>query len=141
MRYFVLRARYSEVERVAATLVEALPEALRTDSIGVGLVEALSNAIVHGALQLPARGADADELERYLDALERVDEAPVTLWASVGEGRICIYDGGPGFDWRSEGRGPDCGLAIIRRVFEEVQWNEAGNLLNLTVTTRVGPER
>jgi anti-sigma regulatory factor (Ser/Thr protein kinase) len=130
MRHFVFRASYAGVDRLADQLLEALPEEERTARVRIGVVEALANAILHGALRVPARG-DLDELPAFLESMDRYESAEVTLWAGVGDRVIEVYDGGPGFDWRVALRRPGRGLSIMRHVFGSLEWNEVGNAVRL----------
>ncbi len=130
MRHFVFRASYGGVDGVADELLEALPAGERTERVRIGVIEALANAILHGSLRVAPRG-ELDDLPAFLDAMAEHESAEVTLWAGVGERVIAIYDGGPGFDWRSALRRPGRGLAIMKHVFGDVEWNEAGNCVRL----------
>jgi anti-sigma regulatory factor (Ser/Thr protein kinase) len=130
MRHFVFSASYAGVDRIADRLLDALPEEERTARVRIGVVEALANAILHGALRVPERGG-LDDLPEFLESMDRYDSAEVTLWAGVGARVIAIYDGGPGFDWRSALRRPGRGLSIMRHVFGAVEWNDAGNCVLL----------
>lgn len=146
MHHFVLRARYSEVDQLAGRLLEALPEVERSERVRLGLAEALANAILHGALRIRRYvGVGRDEHGEGLegpraDGLGATPDASgVTLWAGVGDGAVSIYDGGPGFDWRAAMRCPGRGLALMRHVFDDVQWNEAGNCVRLVIASEQAP--
>lgn len=89
----------------------------------LGIREALTNAVRHGSKLNPS--------------------AKITLQVSFADGRLRlqIADQGPGFDWRAamarkidpeatSGRG----LYIIRHYFDQTQFNENGNELELVKT-------
>lgn len=135
MRHFVFSATYADVDRAADQLVGALPEEDRSARVRIGVIEAIANAILHGALGVPARG-ELEELPAFLESMEGYESSEVTLWAGVGDRVIAIYDGGPGFDWRSALRRPGRGLSIMRHVFGSVEWNEAGNCVRLHLAPR-----
>ena len=122
--------------------------------IGVALEEALSNAIIHGNLELSSELKDADEkvFQALLD--QRRNQPPyclrkVSLEISLTpkEARFVIADEGPGFH-------PDClpdpthpanlekcsgrGVLLMRTFMDEVQYNEKGN--QVTLIKRLGKQ-
>ena len=111
--------------------------------IGIALMEALSNAIIHGNLEVSSelrrdRKKDYDKM-----IVERRKEAPYAerqVWFRAEESaqavRYVVVDEGPGFDpgqlpdptapenmARSSGRG----ILLIRTFMDEVHYNERGN--------------
>ncbi len=121
--------------------------------VGIALEEALSNAIIHGNLEVTSelRGVDDDAYAKLIT--ERESQAPynqrrVKVTASFDRSRalIIIRDQGRGFNkdkvpdpqlpenmCRAHGRG----LLLIRTFFDEVTHNELGNEIRLVL--RVNP--
>ena len=129
---FVLRARHGDVPRHADVLEQALPADVRSDLVRVGLVEALTNAIVHGALGVATR----DDLEAFLVAIEAAEAShDCVVHAEVHQApfeiAVVISDQGEGFDWRAASPERGHGLAIVEEIFECVSWNEVGNEVRL----------
>ena len=115
--------------------------------VGIALSEALSNAIVHGNLEVDSalRQSDKDAYLRLLD--ERSSSEPwrsrrVFFTAREGRERVeyVIEDEGPGFDpsglpdptspenmLEISGRG----VWLIRNFMDEVEFNEKGNRLTM----------
>jgi anti-sigma regulatory factor (Ser/Thr protein kinase) len=128
------------VPSYAEWILEALPPWARTDEVRFGVSEALSNAIVHGALRVPARRDGGTGLAEHLDA---VDQAPASLAfidvvVHPDGPSISIRDPGVGFDWRQIPAQRGHGLAVLRTVFERVRWNERGNEVRLVVGRKDG---
>jgi len=108
-----------------------------------GLVEAISNAIIHGNLELSSSYKDKGfdifqkEIEKRLkDEKFKNRKVFISTYLDRKIFKIKIRDEGKGFDWRaylkkmeqmellsSYGRG----IPIIRNVFDEVYWNDKGN--------------
>lgn len=137
---FALSARYSDIPRhleMVATVLEHVP---RRDEVLVGLSEALANAIVHGALGVSSELRDKGGLESYLAAIE-LREARLgsmrTVFVTVRRfeerTEISVTDRGLGFAWQAQLHRPGRGLALLRRAFDRVRWNETGNSVTLTL--------
>lgn len=115
--------------------------------VGVALEEALSNAIIHGNLELGSELKDADETS-YQKLLTHRRSAPpycfrkVSLEATITskEARFVIGDEGPGFNpdllpdptdpanlEKCSGRG----ILLIRTFMDEVRYNAKGNVVTL----------
>ncbi len=115
--------------------------------IGIALFEALSNAMIHGNLEVSSelRGEGSEPYHRLIE--ERRQAEP---WASrrvycraersaAGVGYV-VRDEGPGFDRSSYPDPTDAGnmlkaqgrgLFLIHAFMDEVEYNEAGNELRL----------
>ncbi|MCP4174768.1 MAG: response regulator [Fuerstiella sp.] len=119
----------------------------RTMHLGVALEEALSNAIIHGNLEVSSKLRERDD-NAYGDLIiERGRTAPyadrrVTIEAHMDaeSARFTIRDEGPGFDisklpdphcpdnlLRSSGRG----LTLMHAFLDEVSYNDKGNEVTL----------
>ena len=115
--------------------------------LGVALEEALSNAIIHGNLEVSSKLRERDD-NAYGDLInERARTAPyadrrVTIDAKLDSesAQFVIRDEGPGFDitklpdphcpenlLRSSGRG----LTLMHAFLDEVSYNEKGNEVTL----------
>jgi CheY-like chemotaxis protein/anti-sigma regulatory factor (Ser/Thr protein kinase) len=115
--------------------------------VAVALREALSNAIIHGNLEVPSKVRDENG-QAYLDLIEkRRNEEPyddryvyVTAKESATEAVYIVRDEGPGFDPASlpdptdpvnleniSGRG----LLLIRTFMDEVRHNKQGNEITM----------
>jgi Histidine kinase-like ATPase domain len=142
---FTLAARYAAVPDHADRVMTALPPWARGPLCRAALAETLANAILHGVFALPCEARESDDLEAWLDLVDRADAAAteadrvrVTIDVGVDVCTVEVSDGGPGFDWRSTPVRPSRGLSIVRAAFEEVTWNDAGNSVRLT-TRRAAP--
>ncbi len=108
------------------------------------LYEALTNAVVHGSLEIPA-SLSASEYKKLLKEREAHPEftnRKISICGQFSEKSFeCeITDEGPGFEvgalpniddpetLLSEGKG----LQIIRYYMDEVSWNEVGNSIKIT---------
>jgi anti-sigma regulatory factor (Ser/Thr protein kinase) len=136
-RFYRFSARPSRIGAYAERILGDLPPALFESELELCLCEALSNAIVHGALRLPAHQTELEDLMAYLGRLEeaeaRLVEPPTVLVRVIAEHdavEITVLDPGEGFDWRprlhADGRR---GIGILERCTTEVRWNERGNCL------------
>lgn len=134
-----LQARPSEVFAMAEMVTGVLPPALRTDAVQLGILEALSNAIVHGALEIGSR--DTMPLDEYLKQLEegelrhgaaRVVDVLVEARGPRGAS-ITIDDPGNGFDVAATQVQPRRGLDIIHRTFSSVRLERDGRRLVLSL--------
>lgn len=125
-RRFEFRACPSEVPGYVARVEAALPKSLRTDAVRLGLIEALSNAIIHGALGIGSR--NGRPLEDYLHLLEERERElgdRRKVWVDVevdpGDGAtIVIEDPGPGFDYGHAAPQPNRGIDLVKRSFDLV---------------------
>jgi CheY-like chemotaxis protein len=120
-------------------------------SLQVSLIEALTNAVYHGNLELSStmkKGGDINTFKTYREAaLEKLKLAPyktrkVRVEYSLDQQKVqfVIRDEGPGFDpskladptdpesfLKPSGRG----LLMIRTFCDEVNWNKTGNEITL----------
>jgi CheY-like chemotaxis protein len=125
--------------------------------LGIGLEEALSNARIHGNLEVSSllRELDSDAYERQI--AERMKQAPycdrriaVSMSTEDDFLTFCITDQGPGFDqnaipdptdpenlFRPCGRG----LFLIRSFMDEVSHNACGNQITLKKRIRTPAQR
>lgn len=138
-----LSASYTAIPDHVHTIEDALPTWAKTPMTGIGLAEALGNAIVHGILQLTPRSEETN-LMAWLDELLARDAGEVgahdlLVIVHVEDDRatVVINDGGPGFDWHAAERRPHRGLGIMSASFDSVAWNEEGNVVALSVQGRV----
>lgn len=131
---------------------------------GVALQEALTNACLHGNLELDSAVRETDHREYYELAKTRMNEAPysqrrihVTARYSTEAAEFCIRDEGPGFNRSTLPDPTDAtnierpcgrGLLLMQTFMDEVRYNEAGNEVTMIkrhrgpATARTqGPER
>jgi anti-sigma regulatory factor (Ser/Thr protein kinase) len=108
--------------------------------VHLGVREALTNAIVHGALRIPTREDGLTGLTAHLDAVEttEVPSGSIEVVVSAERGSIAIGDPGAGFDWRRVPARRGHGLAVLHAVFAHVSWNARGNEVRLLVGRRRG---
>jgi anti-sigma regulatory factor (Ser/Thr protein kinase) len=115
--------------------------------VKLALHEALTNAILHGNLELSSELRETDEQEYFRLAAERQVKAPyadrrviVTARVSTEEMSFVIRDEGNGFDvnilpdptdpenlTRASGRG----ILLIRTFMDRVEFNSRGNEITL----------
>jgi len=115
---------------------------------GVALHESLTNAILHGNLELDSSMRETDEKRYYHLARERREQEPyrsrhvfVTIRLSRQEAVITIRDEGVGFDPSllpdptdpvNLGRVSGRGLLLIQTFMDRVEHNEKGNQITMT---------
>lgn len=115
-------------------------------SIGICLMEALTNAVVHGNLEVSSllkeeNMASYEELVRKREAAPEYFNRMVKTNFQFSPEKITfeVQDEGQGFDWNNRpaydplellehGRG----IIIIQSLMDEVSWNETGNCIRLT---------
>jgi CheY-like chemotaxis protein/anti-sigma regulatory factor (Ser/Thr protein kinase) len=147
------------ISPVAAFVQESL-EALEfgddsiRSQISMALMEALSNAMIHGNLEVSSDLRDSGT-EPYFAMIERRKrEEPyasrrLRLIVNEAPGRVeyAVMDEGPGFDYgalpdvndmdsvvRTRGRG----MMLIRTFMDDVRHNEQGNLIVMAKSLQVG---
>jgi CheY-like chemotaxis protein/anti-sigma regulatory factor (Ser/Thr protein kinase) len=115
--------------------------------VGVALHEALTNAILHGNLELSSDLRESDEKEFYRLAVDRRTQDPyrdrrvyVTLTLTRQETSFVVRDEGPGFDPATLpdptdpsnlGRVSGRGLLLIQTFMDRVEHNEKGNQITM----------
>jgi CheY-like chemotaxis protein/anti-sigma regulatory factor (Ser/Thr protein kinase) len=115
--------------------------------LGVALHEALTNAMLHGNLELSSAMREADEKEYYRLAVERRAQAPyadrriyVTASFTREEAAFIIRDDGNGFDPAllpdptdpsNLGKVSGRGLLLIQTFMDRVEHNEKGNQITM----------
>ncbi len=116
------------VERILAAVEPAALAEEQRDNLAVALAEALSNAAVHGNRLRPG-------------TLVRVAVAVTPGRCAV----VDVADSGPGFDLAKVTDPTDDerllvpggrGVFLMRRLVDELKYNDAGNRVRMTVTTR-----
>jgi anti-sigma regulatory factor (Ser/Thr protein kinase) len=134
---FMFPASHSRAEEYARRIEQTLPPELQRPDVRAGLVEAITNAILHGAFGIQR---ESEDVERYLDAIEdaeRTRAGKTLIGVTVRAGKrgfdVIVNDFGPGFDWRRALRKIGRGLSILHEVFEDVRWNAGGNCVRLTI--------
>ncbi len=116
--------------------------------IGMALTEALSNAMIHGNLEVTSELRDRDSEDYYRLIEERRAQPPyadrqVHCTAKESPDRVdyIIADEGPGFDTSAPGRNDPIddltrvrgrGLLLIRTFMDVVEHNARGNRITLT---------
>lgn len=152
--YYNWYTKYINIQSAVETLLKPLTSENRIDvkdikKVRVALYEALTNAIEHGNLQIPASLKEGGCVEDLFERLkgERMANAvyasrKITAGYIKHENDItyCIKDEGPGFDYNNidNPASPDnilrCygrGIALMRICMDEVSFNEKGNEIRL----------
>lgn len=132
-----VRAQYSTIHDEVALIESHLPSDVHSPLTHLGIVEALSNAVLHGALQVSSEARNDGRFVEWLEAIE-VAEAQrpnavvqVTIESHDTHTEITLFDGGPGFDWRNASVRRGRGLQLIEQCFAHIHFNHAGNQLHL----------
>lgn len=150
--YYVLGYDKSSFRPLINELQDGLAQTGITDQtdrlrIGTALVEALTNAIDHGNLELDSKLRENEVSTYHSTGAARIDEEPyrnrrvhVTARFTIGEATFIIRDEGPGFDpetlpdptdpenlSKSSGRG----VMMMRTFMDEVRFNESGNEITM----------
>jgi CheY-like chemotaxis protein len=149
---FLLRNDFDQIAQLAGhvqQLLRCLPLGDETERLRVSLAfeEALLNACLHGNLQVDAPPPDADPAERSRQIRQRAGEAPfcnrrieVTVRIDRTAATFIVQDQGPGFDHArllsqavldDQEETSSRGLALMRTIFDEVSFNDAGNRVTL----------
>lgn len=118
--------------------------------VGLALSEAISNAIIHGNLEISSetRNGDADEYYRQIEA--RRDRPPynertvhITMGFTQSSATFVIRDQGAGFDLAAVADPTDDenlmaasgrGILLMRSYCDAVSWNDPGNEVTLVKT-------
>jgi CheY-like chemotaxis protein/anti-sigma regulatory factor (Ser/Thr protein kinase) len=120
--------------------------------VGVALHEALTNAILHGNLEVSSEMRETDEKQYYRLAAERRSQAPygerrvfVQVAVNRQDATFVVRDEGPGFDPgtlpdptdpANLGRVSGRGLLLIQTFMDRVEHNPRGN--QITMVKRSG---
>lgn len=134
-RFYRFPARPSRVGAYAERILDDLPRALLEPELELCLCEALSNAIVHGALRLPAHPTEVEALVAYVERLEEAEantsHLPAVLVRVAADDdavEVTVLDPGEGFDWRPRRHGDGRrGIGILERCASDLRWNDRGN--------------
>ncbi len=139
----------SVIARLERTIIELnLFDEGERMQIAMALDEALTNAIIHGNLEVSSDLRQVDDGRPYVEMIaERKQQSPyrerrvlVRLEAFPAEARFVICDEGPGFDPASlrDPTDPENlekaggrGLLLINAFMDSVQHNEMGNGITL----------
>jgi anti-sigma regulatory factor (Ser/Thr protein kinase) len=140
----VFRARYSSLDEWVSVIEAHLPRCCRSDLVRAGIAEAMSNAIIHGALGISSALRDEGEFEAWLALIEERErdrqEAFVTVsieFDGAGDGVVLeVRDQGEGFPWKSLPVRTGRGISIMHAAFDSVRWNDVGNTLIVRLTAR-----
>jgi CheY-like chemotaxis protein len=149
---FLLRNDCEQIAQLAGyvqQLLRCLPLGDETERLRVSLAfeEALLNACLHGNLQIDATAPTADPAERSRLIRQRAGEVPfcnrrieVTAQVDRTAAVFVVQDEGPGFDHArllsqavldDQEASSTRGLALMRTIFDEVNFNDAGNRVTL----------
>ncbi len=118
------------------------------ENITIALIEAISNAVYHGNLEISSEIKKEGGIKRFNEEAEkrkkdeRFKDRIVTIHYELTKDHVeyVIEDEGPGFDYTilPDPRDPENffkasgrGLLIIRIHMDEVEWNERGNIIRL----------
>jgi len=120
--------------------------------VGVALHEALTNAVLHGNLELSSELRESDEKQYYRLAAERRTQPPwcdrrvfVNATLTPQEAVFVVRDEGPGFDPSllpdptdpvNLGRVSGRGLLLIQTFMDRVEHNERGNQITMVKRRR-----
>jgi anti-sigma regulatory factor (Ser/Thr protein kinase) len=129
-------------------LLSAFKGSVKKGSVELALEESITNAIVHGNLEIPSELKEKSFDEFYKEVARRSKNPPysarrirVSYEYENRRVRFTISDDGPGFDWKSyvdDGREADQllvhgrGITIMRTFASSIQYNKQGNEVTLT---------
>jgi hypothetical protein len=153
----VFAPRLDEIGRVVSWATALSPSWVDAVSLDVGLTEAVTNAVVHGALEVSS-SLRKEGVEVYLGEVERRSKAPLASERGVTLGlQVLARDLILELQWRGapcpsdlRGRtttfdplaGAGMGSTLIYACFDEVYWGEDGYSLRLCLREKghVSPE-
>ncbi len=139
------------LEEVGATVAWArarVPEWVDLAALDAGLTEALTNAIVHGALEVSSEHRD-DDIESYLNEAMRRARAPqaerAAIWLTLTQseryvefelrwrGAACPVDKRTPISTSDPLAGAGRGTRLIHESFDSVQWGDDGTSMRLVL--------
>lgn len=144
--------RLDEISRVVSWATSLSPSWVDHVSLDVGLTEAITNAVVHGALEVSS-SLRKEGVEVYLGEVERRSKAPTAAERGVS---LVIQSVTPDFVLELKWRGAPCpndlrgrtihfdplagaglGTTLIYACFDEVCWGSDGYSLRLTLREKL----
>ena len=152
-----IRNDLSIIGTVAKLIVRNVKELGFTDNLKImetAIIEAISNSIIHGNLEIPSSIKDigfekfSEEIQNKLKD-KKFKERKVYIYSFLSKEQflVKIKDEGKGFNWRELNRKLKIdtfslygrGLFIIKTVFDDVKWNEKGNEITLIKYPKLSP--
>ncbi len=142
-----LPADAAEIGAFTDRVVEALPSWIERERVRFGLTEALTNALVHGALEIDSAERDADYMH-YLElisarSVERRETHQIGVRVEASEtsitfkirwsGAACPSPYRSRRQEQSEVSLHGRGLGIIYSCFDDVDWDDDGYGMSLVV--------
>lgn len=140
--------RLDEIGRVVSWATQLAPSWVDPVSLDVGLTEAITNAVVHGALEVSS-ALRKEGVEAYLGEVERRSKAPLAAERAVS---LRLHVVGQDLVLELTWRGAPCpkdlrgtttnvdpmagaglGITLIYACFDEVHWGCDGYSLRLTL--------
>jgi hypothetical protein len=148
-RIYRLPARVDAIGDLTARITDDMGPAFGGALVHAAIGEALLNAIVYGALGVPAR--ETRDVVEFLDAVAAAEvrgdaaDVEVTLEPAGASWRVIVKDPGAGFEVAALSELPACcdatrgrGLQIMRAA-ARVAWNAQGNELTLSFSPPDSP--
>jgi anti-sigma regulatory factor (Ser/Thr protein kinase) len=143
--------------KTRAQLSGACPEG-RANKLGLALHEALSNAVIHGNLEVPSALKEREDDAFARTLAERAADpyyAERTVTIDVAQDADCcrwsFTDEGPGFDYRRylyREPGPDAillssgrGIVLMKAFTDELHYDQGGRKVTLTMHRSAGVEK
>lgn len=142
-----LPADAAEIGAFTDRVVEALPSWIERERVRFGLTEALTNALVHGALEIDSAERDADYMH-YLELISarsaerrethqigvRVEASETSITFKIRwSGAACPSPYRSRRQEQSEVSLHGRGLGIIYSCFDDVDWDDDGYGMSLVV--------
>ena len=141
-----LPPRLEEVRATVAWARARVPEWVDLAALDAGLTEALTNAIVHGALEVSSEHRD-DDIEGYLDEAMRRARAPqadgAAIWLTLTQserhvelglrwkGAACPVEKRAPISTSDPLAGAGRGTRLIHESFDSVHWGDDGTSMRL----------
>lgn len=135
---FFFPARPSLTTSFVDVIESALPRVLQSSGVRLGLVEVLTIAIVHGALEM--RVDRSGDLATFLEEITLREHAvgcsrsvSVTVLVRPRGATVCIEDGGETAELRDSGWEARRGLQFVRPLFSTVRSELGGHRIVLEI--------
>ncbi len=118
------------------------------DRIETAVHEALTNALLHGCLEVDgfSRSSADSLLEQSARIAARADDPAyatrrirLSVVPADGGHIVVVGDDGPGFDPDAIGNGAGRGITILTRLADAVAYSTVGNVVRLTFRTPAPP--
>lgn len=131
------------LEKIAIEHLKNLCSGKVIEKASTALCEALSNAIIHGNLEINHGFTTAENLERHYEKIYRAlkkeenasKQVTVVIKKQNEEVSFTIKDSGQGYDYKSISNHTGRGVKIIKEMADEIKFSDGGSQISATFKT------